>query len=128
MPRARFYLIGFLVLLAFDTLSQLSFKYAAIHAAPLEFGLDWMLRVLDHPWIYGAVLGYLGAFFAYMTMLRHAPIGPAFAASHLEVVAVMALSVPLFGEHLSCQQLFGAVLIVSGVICLAFSETTQAHP
>ncbi len=125
MSLARFYLLGFLVLLAFDTLSQLSFKYAALHAAPLELNVAWLLRVVTLPWIYGAVVGYLGAFVTYMSLLRRAPIGPAFAASHLEVVAVMLLSAPLFGEAVSAQQIFGAVVILAGVLCLAFSETWE---
>ncbi len=127
MSLTRFYLFGFIVLLAFDTLSQLSFKYAALHAAPLEPSVAWLLRVVTLPWVYGAVLGYLGAFVTYMTLLRHAPIGPAFAASHLEVVAVMLLSAPLFGEAVSTLQLLGAMIILAGVLCLAVSETRD-HP
>jgi len=61
-----------------------------------------------------------------MTLLRHAPIGPGFAVSHLEVIGVMIISVPVFGEQLSALQLVGATIIVAGVICLAFSETPRA--
>ena len=62
-----------------------------------------------------------------MTLLRHAPIGPAFAISHLEVIGVMIISIPLFGERLSLIQFIGAALIVGGVICLAYSEPKVAH-
>ena len=120
---ARFYLVGFLALLAFDTLAQLSFKAAGAHALPLEFSPAWLLRVFGQPWIYGAFVGYLGAFFTYLTLLQHAPIGPAFAASHLEVVPVLVLSHWLFGEHIGAVQLAGAALILSGIGCLALSET-----
>ncbi len=51
-----------------------------------------MAAALSQPWVYGAVLGYVGAFFTWMSLLRHAPIGPAFAASHLEVIGVLLLS------------------------------------
>ena len=78
---------------------------------------------LETPWIYGAIAGYLGAFFTWMTLLRQAPVGPAFAASHLEVVGVLIISTPIFGEVLSLGQLLGALLIVAGVACLAKSET-----
>ena len=30
----RFYIIGFLILMSFDTLSQISFKYASTQALP----------------------------------------------------------------------------------------------
>jgi drug/metabolite transporter (DMT)-like permease len=124
----RFYLTGFLLLMAFDTLAQVSFKLAANHAMPLAFGAAWILRVFTAPWIYGAIVGYIGAFFTWMTLLKHAPIGPAFAASHLEVISVLAISVLYFDERLSMPQLLGSVLIVAGIVCLARSETQeQAH-
>lgn len=118
----RFYLIGFLALMAFDTLAQISFKYAATQALPLEFSVDWLLRVFGQPWIYGAFVGYIGAFFAWMTLLQHAPIGPAFAASHLELVSVMVLSVWLFDERIGPWQVAGALAIVAGIVCLALGE------
>ena len=125
LSSTRFYLIGFLLLMAFDTLAQVSFKLAANHAMPLAFGAAWMLRVFTAPWIYGAIVGYVGAFFSWMTLLKRAPIGPAFAASHLEVISVLAISVLYFDERLSWPQLLGSVLIVAGIVCLARSETTE---
>lgn len=126
MSRMKFYLMGFFVLIVFDTFSQICFKMAAVHAEPFLIEVEWLVRVLETPWVYGAIVGYLGAFITWMTLLRHAPVGPAFAASHLEVVGVMVISVTLFGEVLSISQMFGALLIVAGVVCLAQSET-QTH-
>lgn len=126
MSRMKFYLVGFFVLIVFDTFSQICFKMAAVNAEPFLIEAEWLIRVLQTPWVYGAVIGYLGAFITWMTLLRHAPVGPAFAASHLEVVGVMAISVTFFGEVLSISQLFGALLVVAGVFCLAQSET-QSH-
>ena len=40
----RFYIIGFLILMSFDTLSQISFKYASTQALPLELSPDWLMR------------------------------------------------------------------------------------
>lgn len=122
----RFYLIGFLLLMAFDTLAQLSFKYAALQAEPLSMTTEWLWRVFGHPWIYGAFVGYIGAFFCWMTLLKHVPVGPAFAASHLEIVSVMLLSVWLFNEHLGWPQLLAAGLIILGIVCLALSEHREA--
>lgn len=122
----RFYLIGFAVLMAFDTLSQISFKYAGDSALPVAANLGWLLRVFSQPWVYGAVIGYIGAFFTWMTLLKRAPIGPAFAASHLEVVSVMLLSVPLFNEHITLTRAIGAIAIIAGIICLALSEPDAA--
>ncbi len=52
----KFYIIGFLILMLFDTLAQISFKLASIHAMPLTFDVHWLIRVFGHPWIYGALL------------------------------------------------------------------------
>ncbi len=124
----RFYLIGFGALLAFDTLAQVCFKLAGMHALPLQPNAAWLLRLFAEPWVYGAVAGYIGAFFTWMTLLKHAPIGPAFAASHLEVVSGLLLSVPIFGEHIGLMQGIGAIAIVAGILCLARSEgDAEAH-
>lgn len=119
----RFYLVGFLVLMVFDAFAQICVKLAGEGALPLELSAGWLLRLLVHPWVYGAVVGYLGAFFTWMTLLKHAPIGPAFAASHLEIVVVLILSHSLLGEHIGAAQIVGAALILSGIVCLAFSES-----
>jgi drug/metabolite transporter (DMT)-like permease len=115
----RFYLIGFLILTAFDTIGQVGFKLAAMATAPPGFDAAWLQRVFFERWIYLAVAGYLGAFFTYMTLLRYAPIGPAFAASHLEIVTVLMVSVWLLGETLSRWQVLGGILILGGVGILA---------
>lgn len=118
----RFYLIGFALLLAFDTLNLICFKIAGTHALPVEMSTAWIARVFSHPWIYGAVVGYIGAFVTWMSLLKHAPIGPAFAASHLEVVSVMLLSWWMFSEPVTATQVAGALAIVAGIVCLAIAE------
>lgn len=121
----RFYVIGFLVLMAFDTLAQLSFKQAGNSALPLEFSVAWLVRVFGQPWIYGAFIGYIGAFFTWMSLLKHAPIGPAFAASHLEIISVLAVSYWLFKEPIGWPQIIGCLFIVAGIMCLAVSESDE---
>lgn len=116
------YLFGFMLLMAFDTLAQVSFKLAGMHAFPPQVSVDWVLRLLLAPWIYGAIIGYLGAFFTWMRLLERAPIGPAFAASHLEVVSVMLLSALLFDEQIGVVKAAGAVLIVGGIVCIGLGE------
>lgn len=123
----RLYLVGFPLLMAFDTLAQLCFKLAGDGALPVEANLAWVLRVLAQPWVYGAILGYIGAFFTWMSLLKHAPIGPAFAASHLEVVSVLLLSAWLLHEPVGPLHLLGAVLIVAGIVCLGVAESDDPH-
>ncbi len=125
MNKSYFYLIGFSALMLFDTLTQVSFKLASSHVGAFTLSVDWFIQVFSGVWIYGAVLGYLGAFIAWMTLLKHAPVGPAFAASHLEIVLVLILSAMYFGEKLNPMQVVGALCIVLGIVFLSLSESKQ---
>jgi len=118
----RFYLVGFLILLVFDTMAQVSFKLAAVHTAPAELDVAWVSRLLLEAWIYAAVASYLGAFVTYMTLLKHAAVGPAFAATHAEIVTTMLVSVLWLGERLTAMQVVGSVLIMAGIAVLAFGK------
>lgn len=122
MSLRRFYLLGFLVLLVCDTTGQVGFKLAAESAGEAQLEAAWLARVLGTGWIYLAVGAYVGAFFTWMTLLEHAPIGPAFAASHLEIVSVLAVSVVFLGESLSLAQVAGSLLILAGIVVLGTSE------
>ena len=124
------YLPGFAALLIFDTMVQISLKLASQKAGPMALNwlelAPWLVRVFSGAWVYLAIVGYLGAFFCWMRLLKHAPVGPAFAASHLEVLGVLGLSSYLFREHLSGLQWLGAIAIVLGIFALALGER-DAH-
>jgi drug/metabolite transporter (DMT)-like permease len=127
MNRRRI-LIGFCALVLIDTWTQVAFKLASRQTGEFMMTTRWLSAAAVSPFIYGAIAGYLGAFLAWMTLLEHAPVGPAFAASHLEVVTVLIISVPLFGEHLSAGKVAGAVCIVIGIIMLSLSESRPPLP
>lgn len=118
----KFYLIGFAFLLLFDTAGQSFFKLTADNAFPPELNFEWLWRVFSHPYVYVAIAGYIGAFFSWMTLLKKAPVGPAFAASHLEVVTTMIVSIWLFNEEINLTRFLGALFIVIGIIFLALAE------
>jgi drug/metabolite transporter (DMT)-like permease len=118
----KFFFLGFGLLMAFDTLAQICFKFTANNALPLELSSDWLARVLLHPWIYGSIIGYIGTYFTWLTLLKRLSIGASFAASHMEVVSVMLVSVWLFNEPMTWPKLSGAVLILAGIFCLAIAE------
>ncbi len=126
MSTRRFYILGFGALMLFDTLTQVSFKLATTHAGEFAMTLEWLLEIFHNYWIFGAVIGYVGSFVNWMTLLKHAPVGPAFAASHLEVVTVLIISVLAFDEKLTLMQLLGGASIVLGIICLSMSEKEEA--
>jgi drug/metabolite transporter (DMT)-like permease len=78
----------------------------------------WLMRLLQQPWLYAALFSYFGAFLTYMTLLRHAPVGPAFAVTQLAVVTVLIYSVMFLGEHMSAGQIVGSLLIMCGIYLL----------
>ncbi|HEY7986356.1 MAG TPA: DMT family transporter [Methylophilaceae bacterium] len=125
MKRRNFYILGFSALMFFDTLTQVSFKLSSSHAGIFVPQLSWLLTVFLNPWVYGAVIGYLGAFVAWMTLLKHAPVGPSFAASHLDVVTVLIISVVYLGEKLSAMQVVGAICIMIGIVFLSLSKENK---
>ncbi len=118
----KFYLIGFLLLLFFDTFGQTSFKLTSLAAMPFEFNLGWLSRIFSHYWVYLVILGYSGAFITWMILLKEVPVGPAFAVSHLQVVTVMLVSVILFNEEITWNRLLGGLAIIIGIIFLAVAE------
>jgi multidrug transporter EmrE-like cation transporter len=122
MKTRDFYIIGFAVLMAFDTLMQVSVKLASSQSGAFVMNSAWFVSVLHTPWLYGAIVGYLGAFVVWMTLLKRAPIGPAFAASHMGMIPVLAISVSYFNEHLHAMQVVGVVCIVLGIAALSLSE------
>ncbi|NUF49671.1 DMT family transporter [Gilliamella sp. ESL0250] len=118
----KFYIIGFILLLFFDTFGQTSFKLTALSAMPLEVSVDWLIRVFSHGWAYLVMLGYTGAFVTWMVLLKNAPVGPAFAASHLQVVTVMLVSVIAFDEQITLTRMLGGLSIIIGIVFLALAE------
>lgn len=118
----RFYITGFLVLMFFDTLTQICMKLAGNQALPMNLDVEWFLRLMKTSWVYFALCGYMGSFVTWMTLLKHAPVGPSFAASHLEIVSVTLLSVFLFHEPLTAFKVLGGILILVGVACLALDR------
>ena len=68
------------------------------------------------------MVGYAGAFITWMVLLKKAPVGPAFAASHLQLVTVMLVSVVAFNEQITFTRLLGALSIIVGIVFLALAE------
>lgn len=114
--------LGFLLLVSVDTVVQFGFKMAGERTLPVTLDLPWIERVVNEPWILVVLGGYCTAFLIYMTLLKHAPVGPAFAASHMEIVTVTLISVYWLGETMSMLQAAGCCAIVAGVVVLAATE------
>lgn len=118
----KFYLLGFICLMFFDTLGQTGFKFSANYAEPANYSLAWIIRILTNKWIYITCLSYLGAFLTWMILLKKVPVGPAFAASRLQIISVMLVSVFIFNEPLKANHIIGACIILLGIVFLALAE------
>jgi drug/metabolite transporter (DMT)-like permease len=119
------FLLGFFALVLFDTMGQVGFKLTGEVSGVLEFSEAWVRLVLAQPAFYMIVAAYIFAFFTYMTLMKEAPVGPLFAAAHLELVTVTVLSWMWFGERFSILQIAGCLCIVGGVVILGVTETSD---
>ena len=116
-------LLGFALLIAVDTFVQIGFKFAGIRIGEPTLDLAWIEKVINEPWVLAVLVCYGAAFMIYMTIIKHAPIGPAFAASHLEIVTVTLFSWAYLGDVITLVQAIGCCAIVCGVLVLAATET-----
>ena len=116
-------LLGFVLLIAIDTFVQIGFKLAGNNIGEPTPDLAWIEKVVNEPWVLAVLAGYGAAFMIYMTIIKHAPIGPAFAASHLEIVTVTLFSWGYLGDVITPVQALGCCAIVGGVLVLAATET-----
>ena len=117
-------LFGFLLLLAIDTTQQMIVKLVgnAVGSPDLDNLQPWFDKLLAEPLLLGIVACYIGGFFTYTSLLKHAPVGPAYAAVHGHVVTVLILSIVYFGEQLTLMQGLGCAAIIAGIVLLAVTE------
>jgi drug/metabolite transporter (DMT)-like permease len=122
---SRAILLGFALLIGLDTAAQVLVKIAGERISAFEPDPAWLLKALREPLIYGVMLVYAAVFCVYITLLKHAPVGPSFAAAHGHIVTVLVISILFFGEQLTVVQALGALAIIAGVLLLAVTETSH---
>jgi multidrug transporter EmrE-like cation transporter len=115
-------ILGFLALLCIDTTQQVLAKSLGDIIGPFELTAGWLGRLVHEQLLYVLLGLYLVAFLVYSWLLRHAPVGPSYAALHGHVVTTFLFSVLVLGERLTPLQLGGCALIVVGIVLLAVTE------
>jgi multidrug transporter EmrE-like cation transporter len=118
----RLVILGFIVLLAIDTTQQVLAKLAGDVTGAFDFSLAWLGKLGREPLLYVLLGLYVAAFLVYSWLLRHAPVGPSYAALHGHVVTTFLVSILFLGERLTLLQLAGCGLIVAGIVLLAVTE------
>lgn len=119
--RARTW-IAWSLLLGFETLCQISLKLAGLANADFDFSPHAFARAIVTPALWVGIGCYVGAFLAWMTILRKSTLSAAFATSALVFIAVMFASWWVFGEHIGAMQLLGSAIIVSGILLLGADD------
>jgi drug/metabolite transporter (DMT)-like permease len=121
-------LFAWAALLAFETLCQISLKLAGRATGAFDFSASAFRHGLATPWLWVAIGCYVGAFLAWMTILRKSTLSAAFTTSALVFVAVMLASWLIFGEHIAWLQLLGAAIIVGGILAIGADADPQEAP
>ena len=112
--------------LAFDTGSQLAFKWAADAAGPGAIDRHWMFRALASPGLWVGVACYLGTLVVWLRVLARTDLSRAFPMSGLAYVTVPLLAIVLFGESLTFLEATGIAAICAGVALLATERSANA--
>jgi multidrug transporter EmrE-like cation transporter len=118
----RAIVIGFIILLSLDTTSNVLIKLAGNRIGAFTLDPEWFARVGREPIVLAVIVCYIAAFITYTSILKHAAVGPAFAAVHGHVVTVLIVSMVWLGERLTLLQAVGSLLIVAGIVVLGVTE------
>ena len=118
--------LSWLILLGFETLCQVSLKLAGEQSGAFEFTFAAALNAAHSPWLWSAAGCYLGAFLAWMVILRKSSLSSAFPTSAIVFVAVMGASFLIVGESLNWSKLLGSAVIVCGILMLGSDTPKRA--
>jgi drug/metabolite transporter (DMT)-like permease len=117
--------IAWILLLGFETLCQISLKHAGLANAGFDFSFAAFARAIVTPSLWVGIGCYIGAFAAWMTILRKSTLSAAFTTSAIVFVGVMLASWWVFGEHIGAMQLLGSAIIVGGILTLGADDATS---
>ena len=121
-------LLAWALLLGFETLCQISLKLAGRSTGAFDFSVVAFHHALATPWLWVAIGCYIGAFLAWMTILRKSTLSAAFTTSAIVFVSVMLSSYLLFGEHIGGLQLLGTAVIVAGILMIGDDAAIDRTP
>src|SRR5450432_95207 len=121
-------LLAWGALLGFETLCQISLKLASRQTGAFDFSPSAFHAAVASTWLWIGVGCYIGAFLAWMTILRKSTLSAAFTNSALVFVAVMLASWLVFGEHIGWLQLLGSVIIIAGVMMIGADAGPEQRP
>ena len=114
-------LIGFTLLMS---MGQLLFKKTAMTITNNSITeatglLEGIIRALQIPWLYAALLVYALATVFWLYILQRVPLSIAYPFSAIAMILVPLLSTYFFSEKIALSYWVGASLIIMGITVIA---------
>lgn len=100
---------------------QVLFKVAGREANLIRHWSE-IVDLIMTPWLWAALIVYGIATLLWVILLQRVPLSRAYPFAALGFVLVPAAASWLFGERITLQYVFGATLIVVGIIAIGLSE------
>ena len=113
-------LIGFTFVMS---IGQLLFKKTALtiskNSTDTAGLIEGILRAIQIPWLYCALLTYAFATILWLYILQRIPLSIAYPFSAIAMILVPLLSTYFFSEKLNFSYFIGSFLIISGITIIA---------
>lgn len=121
-------IVAWAILLAVETLGQVSLKTAGMRIGVFELDRSSIVAALSTPWLWGGLGCYVAQFVVWMMILEKSTLSAAFPASAIVFVAIMVASWAVFGEPMGWEKILGSVIIVAGILMLGAGSDAPSTP
>ena len=102
--------------------------YLALHALVLFYSLSALCSSPGWLLFYGAVILILGLYAVFwQQIIKRLPLSTAYMNKAATVVWGLVFGSVFFGERVSAPKLFGAALIIAGIVLFALPEGEEGH-
>lgn len=120
--------VAWTILLAIETLGQVSLKTAGIQTGVFELDRPSIFAAMSTPWLWVGLACYLGQFVVWMTILEKSTLSVAFSTSAIVFVAIMIASWAVFGDTMGWEKILGSAIIVAGILLLGGDSDAPSTP
>jgi len=126
-PR-RMLATAWLAMVAIEILTQLALKFAGRQTGRFDFSAHAFALAIASGWLWVALAGYCAIFLVWMLILGQSELSRAFPTTAIVFVAVMFASWLVLHEPIGAVQLFGAAVIVAGILQLRRDDPAEPMP
>lgn len=101
---------------AFDTLGQIAFKYAALAPQPNTTMIQYWSSLSRQPWLWVGIASYIFEFLLWLAFLTLVPLSQGVLLASFNIITIMIVGRILFNEKLTPMRVTGILLITFGVV------------